>query len=129
MTAATLHAYLHSGPGCDTLERLAAVGIDLSSPAPATLGAEVSVLSGKRIVLTGGLDRFTRSQLTEKLESLGARVTTSLSRKTDLLIAGSDPGSKVEKARALGVEIWDEPKLLAALDRESPAAGASDAEQ
>ena len=128
VTAATLHAYLHSGPGRDTLERLAAVGIDLTSPAPATLGAEASVLSGKRVVLTGGLDRFTRSQLTEKLESLGARVTTSLSGKTDLLIAGSDPGSKVEKARVLGVEIWDEPKLLATLDRESPAAGASDAE-
>ena len=112
VTAATLHAYLHSGPGRDTLKRLAAVGVDLSSPAPAALGAEASALSGKRVVLTGGLDRFTRSELTEKLESLGARVTISVSRKTDLLIAGSDPGSKADKARKLGVAMLDEKEFL-----------------
>ncbi len=125
VTAATLHAYLHSGPGRDTFKRLAGVGVDLSSPAravpPAAPGS--SPLAGKTVVLTGGLDRFTRPELTEKLESLGARVTTSVSAKTDLLIAGRDPGSKAEKARALGVEIWDEPRLLAALDQESPTPG------
>ena len=64
---------------------------------------------------TGVLKRYPRPTITDKLEALGAKVTSSVSKKTDLLIAGENPGSKLDKARELGVEVWDEQRLLAAL--------------
>ncbi|MEX0742595.1 MAG: BRCT domain-containing protein [Phycisphaeraceae bacterium] len=70
------------------------------------------MFAGKTIVLTGSLGSFTRPELTEKLEALGAKITSSVSKKTDVVIAGEDPGSKLEKARSLNVEVWDEPTLL-----------------
>ncbi len=68
--------------------------------------------TGKTIVLTGTLEHFDRQALTEKLEALGAKVTGSVSRKTHLVIAGESAGSKLDKARELGVEVWDEARLL-----------------
>ncbi|MHC4217147.1 MAG: NAD-dependent DNA ligase LigA [Planctomycetota bacterium] len=117
ITAATLHSHLHSKPARDTFERLAAAGVDLTSRehaarAPSAAGSPVA---GKTVVLTGSLEQFTREALTERLRDLGAKVTGSVSKKTDLVIAGTDPGSKVDKARKLGVETWDEARLLAEL--------------
>ena len=66
-------------------------------------------------MLTGTLKSFDRPALTEKLESLGAKVTGSVSKKTHLVIAGEEAGSKLDKARELGIEVWDEAKLLEAL--------------
>lgn len=63
-------------------------------------------LSGKRVVLTGTLSGLTRTEAKEKLEALGARVTGSVSKNTDLVIAGENPGAKLEKAAKLGVEVW-----------------------
>jgi DNA ligase (NAD+) len=98
---------------------LAAVGVNLRSPlygAAKTVGVGTdNVFAGKTIVLTGTLENFERSDLAERLESLGAKVSGSVSKKTDFVIAGSDAGSKLEKARALGVAIWNEPQLVAAL--------------
>ncbi len=68
-------------------------------------------LAGKTIVLTGKLERRTREEATERLEALGARVAGSVSKKTDLVIAGEEAGSKLDKARALGVPIADESEL------------------
>ena len=115
VTAATLHAYLQSKPGRETFRRLEAVGVDLTSatyqPEPAARPSS-SPFAGKSVVLTGALDHFARDELAERLESLGATVTGSVSKKTDLVIAGDKPGSKYDRARELGVEIWDEGKLL-----------------
>ncbi len=72
-------------------------------------------LEGKTVVLTGSLSGMTREQAGEKLERLGAKVAGSVSKKTDFLVAGEAAGSKLEKAQALGVEIWDEARLLAYL--------------
>ena len=68
------------------------------------------------IVLTGTLESYAREELKDRLEALGAKVTGSVSKKTDLVIVGASPGSKLEKARDLGIEIWDEQRLTAALE-------------
>ncbi|MCH1722857.1 NAD-dependent DNA ligase LigA [Lactococcus formosensis] len=71
-----------------------------------------SVLSGKTVVLTGKLTAMTRTEAKEKLEALGANVSGSVSKKTDLVVAGADAGSKLTKAQDLGIEVWSEEELL-----------------
>ncbi len=71
-----------------------------------------SPVAGKTVVLTGTLEHFQRRALAEQLESLGARVSGSVSAKTDLVIAGAKAGSKLAKAAELGIEVWDEATLL-----------------
>lgn len=89
----------------------------------ATSDSTGSVFAGKTVVLTGTLASFDRETLTEKLESLGAKVSGSVSKKTHLVIAGESAGSKLEKARELGVEVWDEAALVKALADEDKEAG------
>jgi DNA ligase (NAD+) len=96
---------------------LAKAGVDLTSPIFKEPGAAAadSPFAGRTIVLTGTLASFDRSALTERLEALGAKVTGSVSKKTHLVIAGAEAGSKLDKARELGIEVWDEAALLAHL--------------
>jgi DNA ligase (NAD+) len=77
-------------------------------------------LDGKTVVLTGTLASMTRDEAGAKLETLGARVSGSVSRKTDFLVAGESAGSKLDKAQSLGVTIWDEAQLLAFLEANTP---------
>ncbi len=92
---------------------LSKAGVDLTSPIFQQSGAASdSPFAGKTVVLTGTLASFDRSTLTERLEALGAKVTGSVSKKTHLVIAGAEAGSKLDKARELGIEVWDEAALL-----------------
>ena len=78
------------------------------------LGEEVvesEAFSGKTFVLTGGLENFTRDEAKEIIENNGGNVSGSVSKKTSVVIAGADPGSKYAKAVELGIEIWDEERF------------------
>ncbi len=76
-----------------------------------------SYFAGKTIVLTGKMEEYGRTEAKEMIESLGGNVTGSVSKKTDLVIAGEDAGSKLKKAQDLGIEIWNEAQLLAELGK------------
>ncbi|MGP1346520.1 MAG: NAD-dependent DNA ligase LigA [Phycisphaerales bacterium] len=119
-TAPAVYAYLHSHAAKRTFDALRAIdGFDLTSreyrPPDAQPAHADSPFAGKTIVITGTLESFDRETLKERLEALGAKVTGSVSKNTDILIAGEKAGSKLDKARELGVQIWDEPRLLQAL--------------
>ncbi len=95
------------------IQKLFDLGVKINAPAAVQANAN---FAGKTIVLTGSLQNFTRPDLTKLLLSLGANVTTSVSKNTNLVIAGADAGSKLDKARALNIEVIDENKLLELLN-------------
>ena len=74
-------------------------------------------LEGQTVVLTGTLAALTREDAKEQLEALGAKVAGSVSKKTSFVVAGESAGSKLDKAQELGVEIWDEARLIQFLKR------------
>lgn len=84
----------------------------LLAQAPAQAEQVGGVLEGQTVVLTGTLTALTRDVAKEKLEALGAKVAGSVSKKTSFVVAGAEAGSKLDKAQALGVEVWDEARLL-----------------
>ena len=90
------------------VEKLRRRGLTLDEPRPKSSGA----LKGMTVVLTGTLGNLTREQATELVESNGGKVTSSVSKKTSFVVAGSDAGSKLQKARELGVKVVDERELL-----------------
>jgi DNA ligase (NAD+) len=94
----------------DAIAQLRAAGVEWneSEPQREAQGA----LAGKTVVLTGSLVSLTRDAAKEKLEALGAKVAGSVSKKTSFVVAGSEAGSKLDKANELGIEIWDEARLV-----------------
>ncbi|MEK3783990.1 NAD-dependent DNA ligase LigA [Paenibacillus sp. FSL R5-0810] len=90
-----------------SIEKMLSLGVQAKAPeAPKPVSTD-SFFSGKTVVLTGTLHLLTREEATERLEALGAKVTGSVSKKTDLLIAGEKAGSKLAKAQQLGIDILD----------------------
>jgi len=98
------------------LAALAAAGVDPPALEPETPSA-AGPLHGKTVVLTGTLPTLTREEASARLEAAGARVASSVSKKTDFVVAGEKAGSKLDKARELGVEVLDEAGLLELLNR------------
>ena len=107
VVAASVRLFADEPRNRELVERLAKAGVNMTSQAPETAD-EPGPLAGKVFVLTGTLASLTREQATEALERLGARVARSVSKKTSYVVAGSDAGSKLDKARQLGVETLDE---------------------
>ena len=85
---------------------LAAVGVDLEVESAGTL--QGASLSGKTFVVTGSLEQYTRDEIHDLIAQHGGRATSSVSKKTDFLVAGQSAGSKLQKAEQLGVKILSE---------------------
>jgi DNA ligase (NAD+) len=100
--------FFRSASGKKILRRLKELGIEPKSEKVSTKKAAELPLAGKTFVLTGTLPSMTREEATEKIEALGGHVTASVSKKTDYVLAGAEPGSKFDKAKQLGVKIIDE---------------------
>jgi DNA ligase (NAD+) len=98
----------------ELIGRLRAAGLRMEDEGPPP-GRADGRLAGKTLVLTGTLPNLTREEATERVEAAGGKVTGSVSKKTDYVVAGADPGSKYTKAQELGTEILDEDGLLALL--------------
>ena len=101
------------------IQELETVGVNLTykGAKPVALEAMDSFFAEKTIVLTGKLVQLTRNEAKDQLEALGANVAGSVSKKTDLVIAGEDAGSKLTKAESLGITVWDEEKLIEELNK------------
>ncbi|MFJ5717327.1 NAD-dependent DNA ligase LigA [Neobacillus sp. NPDC093127] len=95
----------------------AGVNMEYKGAKPVSAAESDSVFSGKTVVLTGKLEQLARNDAKEKIEALGGNVAGSVSKKTHLVIAGADAGSKLKKAEELGIEVWDEEKLLEELNK------------
>ncbi|QQD16781.1 NAD-dependent DNA ligase LigA [Spongiibacter nanhainus] len=117
IVASHVHAFFGSDHNREVIEQLQSVGVNWPQ-VKAEQGGE-QPLAGQTWVLTGNLDAMTRSEAKERLEALGAKVTGSVSAKTDCVAAGSNAGSKLTKAQSLGVKVVDEQGLLALLQGES----------
>lgn len=114
IVAESIHAFFQQAHNREVVEQLRAVGVHWEEGAPAAQAPKP--LSGKTVVLTGTLPTLTRDEAKDLLEAAGAKVAGSVSKKTDYVVAGAEAGSKLDKARELGVAVLDEDglrKLLA----------------
>jgi len=107
VSQSVLH-FFASPTGKKILRRLDQLGIEPKSEKVSAKKSTELPLSGKTFVLTGTLPSMTREEASEKIEALGGHVTGSVSKKTDYVLAGAEPGSKFDKAKELGVKIIDE---------------------
>jgi DNA ligase (NAD+) len=101
------------------LNELNEMGINMiyTGPKLVTSDQSDSFFTGKTIVLTGKLSQLTRNEAKDKIESLGGNVSGSVSKKTDLVVAGEDAGSKLKKAEELGIDVWNEERLVEELSK------------
>ncbi|GLB61905.1 NAD-dependent DNA ligase LigA [Cytobacillus sp. NCCP-133] len=97
--------------------RAAGVNMDYKGPKPVSAENSDSFFAGKTVVLTGKLEIMSRNEAKEKIEALGGKVSGSVSKKTDAVIAGEEAGSKLAKAQELGVEVWNEERLIEELNK------------
>ncbi|WP_416353273.1 NAD-dependent DNA ligase LigA [Agrilactobacillus fermenti] len=109
--ADSVATYFNNAEVQTLLHEFAAVDVNLKYLGETEAVPEANFFKDKTVVLTGKLNDFTRPELTEKLEHLGAKVTSSVSKRTDILVAGEAAGSKLTKAQQLGVEIINEQEL------------------
>lgn len=100
------------------VERLRAAGLQFTYNPPQPVG-KVEAVAGKTFVLTGTLPNLTRDQAKARIEAAGGKVTGSVSKKTDFVVAGEEAGSKLDKARTLAVPVLNEAELLALLETEA----------
>ncbi|MCU7740958.1 NAD-dependent DNA ligase LigA [Priestia megaterium] len=103
----------------ELIHELKEYGVNLTYKGPKLVSVENvdSVFAGKTVVLTGKLEQLSRNEAKAQIEALGGKVTGSVSKKTDLVVAGEEAGSKLIKANELEIEVWDEARLLTELNK------------
>ncbi|MGG0464918.1 NAD-dependent DNA ligase LigA [Priestia aryabhattai] len=103
----------------ELIHELKEYGVNLTYKGPKLVSVENvdSVFAGKTVVLTGKLEQLSRNEAKAQIEALGGKVTGSVSKKTDLVVAGEEAGSKLTKANELEIEVWDEARLLTELNK------------
>lgn len=121
IVAGHITAFFNERHNRKIIERLRKHGVRWPAGKPGKTGGRP--LAGKTFVLTGSLESMTRDEATERLQLLGARVTGSVSAKTDFVVAGAEPGSKLARARELGVEVIDEARFEKLLQQGSRGGG------
>ena len=113
VVARSVRSFLDEPTNAALLDRLSAAGLRMEDEAPAEPSPASRKLAGQTFVITGMLSSMSREAAAEAIERLGGKVSSSVSRKTSWLVVGADAGSKLEKARALGVKELDEAQFTA----------------
>ncbi|MFL5351273.1 NAD-dependent DNA ligase LigA [Archangium sp.] len=113
--AQVIHAFFREPQNRDAIDALLAAGVTPAAPRVVKTG----LFAGKTVVLTGGLSGMSRDQAKEEIERRGGKVSGSVSRKTDMVVAGDDAGTKLKKAQELGVRILDEQAFLQLLQNDA----------
>jgi DNA ligase (NAD+) len=113
--ARSVHEWFQDPENNALLEKLRVAGVRMADERPKRSGR--GRLEGKTLVLTGGLERLSRDEATAAAQAAGARVASSVSKKTDFIVAGGNAGSKLAKAEELGVEVIDEDEFMSRLGR------------
>jgi len=111
--AQSVYDFVHGTYGERTIQRLTEVGVELSTLESVDASSISQFLAGKTFVVTGKLEKFTRDEIHALVESHGARAASSVSKKTDYLVAGEKAGSKLDKAKKLGVAVLSETEFSA----------------
>jgi DNA ligase (NAD+) len=125
VVAASVRAFADEPHNRALITKLAQAGVNMTSQQPAVEVVAKGPLAGKSLVLTGTLSTMTREEAQAAVERMGGKVSGSISRKTSYLVVGADAGSKLEKARQLGVrELTEEEfrKLIMGADSSQPSA-------
>jgi DNA ligase (NAD+) len=113
VVAASVRAFLDESRNAELIRRLAATGVNMQAAESDDAGEHRKRLAGQTFVVTGTLPSMTREEATQAIERLGGQVTSSVSRKTSYVVVGADAGTKLAKARALGIRELDEAALRA----------------
>jgi DNA ligase (NAD+) len=118
--AASIRAFFSVERNRQLVEKLRGAGVNFAGPAPVEVAPGGATLAGLTFVLTGTLEGFTREQAEAEIAARGGKVTSSVSKKTSYVVAGTSPGSKLAKAEQLGVRVVGEPELRELLERGVP---------
>ena len=113
--AKSVYDYFRDENNINLINKLKVDGVNMSYLKE--VSTEETIFTGKTFVLTGSLERFTRDEAKARIEELGGSVSSSVSKKTSVVIAGTEAGSKLTKAKDLGITIWDEETFINNLSR------------
>ncbi|HXF91143.1 MAG TPA: NAD-dependent DNA ligase LigA [Nitrospiraceae bacterium] len=115
--SASLESFFKEARNRHVIQRLLQLGLQIESPADAPRrDARAKTLAGKTIVFTGGLERYSREEARRLVEELGGHVTSSVSKKTDYVVVGKEPGSKLEQAKKMGIALLTEDAFAALVE-------------
>jgi DNA ligase (NAD+) len=117
VVAQSVYQFLSSQTGRKTIEDLRSFGVKITEKRTAVQAEADGKLAGKTVVVTGTLNKFSREEIEELIHQLGGKASSSVSKNTDYLVAGKNPGSKLEKAKALEVPVVSEKEFLKLLGK------------